>query len=52
MEYHSSLRGYGICSCCFTSSAKEILEDRLAQAFQEFISELALQQNTGLIDDI
>jgi hypothetical protein len=52
MEYHSSLRGYGLCSCCITSSAKEVMEERLAVAFQEFISELALHQNAGLIDDI
>lgn len=52
MEYHSSLRGYGLCSCCITSSAKEILDERLATIFQEFISELALHQNAGLIDDI
>lgn len=52
MEYHSSLRGYGLCKCCVTSSAKEILEERLANAFTEFIAELALHQSTGLIDDI
>ena len=52
MEYHSSLRGYGLCSCCITTSTKEILNERLTRAFTEFISELALHQSTGLIDDI
>ncbi len=52
MEYHSNLRGYGICSCCISSTAKESLEERLGLAFSEFISELALHQSTGLVDDI
>lgn len=52
MEYHSLLRGYGLCSCCFTNSAKQALDERLGAAFHDFLSELALHQNTGLIDDI
>mmetsp|Transcript_21634 Transcript_21634/g.31488 ORF Transcript_21634/g.31488 Transcript_21634/m.31488 type:complete len:173 (-) Transcript_21634:120-638(-) len=52
MEYHSSLRGYGLCACCVTSNAKDILEEKLEHSYREFISTLAVLQNTGLIDDI
>ena len=52
MDYHSNLRGYGVCVCCVQQQLKTQFELLLQSKFNDFLADISSHHSTGLIDDI